>query len=84
MGKVYRLTKSKKRGKVKLTDYIRKPDGSLKADVVCQDNQCALGKWIYGEGATFSKDPTFADLKKTYAEFHRCAADTARTRKQNE
>ena len=64
--------------KMKLTTYIKKPDGTLKADVVCQDDQCALGKWLYGEGAGHSSIPEFGELKSTHALFHKAAADLIR------
>ena len=32
-----------------LSDYINNPDGSLNPDIICKDNNCALGLWIYGE-----------------------------------
>ena len=36
--------------KIKLSAYLRKCDGSLKAADVRVDNRCALGQWLYGEG----------------------------------
>lgn len=49
---------------------------TLDPRVVCQDNQCVLGKWINGQGgARFSTSPVFAKLKSTHAEFHICASE---------
>jgi hypothetical protein len=49
---------------------------TLDPRVVCQDNQCVLGKWINGRGASrFATSPTFAKLKATHAEFHICAGE---------
>lgn len=46
----------------------------LDPNVVGRDDQCVLGKWIYGEGtAAFGGRPVFADLKSAHAEFHRVA-----------
>lgn len=43
--------------KQKLSDYLVKRDGSLKALDVSLDNKCPLGQWIHGEGAQYSKLP---------------------------
>lgn len=63
--------------KTRLRDCI---DGisqeTLDPRVVCQDNQCVLGKWINGQGSSkFSTSPNFARLKSTHAEFHICASE---------
>jgi hypothetical protein len=63
------------RWKIRLESYINgTSDEQLDATVVAKDDQCALGKWIYENGQRFSHLGQFADLKKTHAEFHRCAA----------
>lgn len=46
--------------------------------VLTTDNACALGKWIYGEGAQYSKLPIYQDLKIAHAQFHTMAAEVAR------
>ncbi|HKB60439.1 MAG TPA: CZB domain-containing protein [Gallionellaceae bacterium] len=47
----------------------------LDAEVIGRDDQCVLGKWIYGEGmATFGEGAAFKDLQSAHAEFHRVAA----------
>lgn len=39
--------------------------------VICCDDQCALGKWIYGEGKTYLADfSDFHKLKAAHAAFH--------------
>jgi len=50
----------------------------LNPDDVCKDNQCALGKWIYGAGREFAAVPEYEPLRLTHAEFHVCAADILR------
>jgi len=60
--------------KRKLTEYIRKPDGSLKTSEVSADNKCTLGQWIYGDGAQFSNLPAYTQLKSDHAHFHKAAA----------
>lgn len=47
----------------------------LDQGVICRDDQCALGKWIYGEGlAQTGNMPTFHQVKAKHAEFHVSAA----------
>jgi hypothetical protein len=61
--------------KLKLRNYISKTSTEkFDAKVVAQDNQCALGKWIYGEGKTYQSDPDYKELKEAHAKFHKCAA----------
>lgn len=68
------------RWKVRLEAYIGgTSDEQLDADVVCRDDQCMLGKWIYGPGgAKFGEHPKFPGLRDTHREFHRCAGDVIR------
>ncbi|EKD42320.1 MAG: methyl-accepting chemotaxis sensory transducer [uncultured bacterium] len=61
--------------KMKLSAYLSKKDGSLKAADVSPDNKCALGQWIHGEGAKFQSLPEYAALKAEHANFHKAAAD---------
>lgn len=60
--------------KMKLSTYLKNPDGSLKSSDIQVDNKCALGQWIYGEGAKFSNHPEYATLKQEHAKFHKAAA----------
>ena len=61
--------------KIRLESYIRgSSDEALSVEVVCRDDQCPLGKWIYDKGgATFGYSETFFDMKAHHADFHRCA-----------
>ena len=65
--------------KVRLNQFI---DGTsaekLQSSVVCKDNNCDLGKWIYGEGAKYKPLPHYQDLVKKHANFHVCAADVVK------
>ncbi len=46
----------------------------LDAGVVSQDDQCVLGKWIYGAGqASYGGEQLFKDLKALHARFHMSA-----------
>jgi hypothetical protein len=62
--------------KARLAEYA---DGTSKEtldhSVICRDDQCALGKWIYSEGQTFTGHlPLFHQIKAKHAQFHISAA----------
>lgn len=61
--------------KVRLEGYINGTSTEeLKVDVVCRDDQCPLGKWIYDKGGEkFGFSETFFDMKAHHALFHRSA-----------
>jgi hypothetical protein len=65
------------RWKARLRDFIQgKSQEDLKPELVSRDDQCTLGKWIYGIGGErFSGNPAFAVLKSRHSQFHRCAGD---------
>lgn len=65
------------RWKARLRDFIQgKSSEELKVEVVGRDDQCTLGKWIYGIGGErFGGEPAFAVLKSRHAQFHRCAGE---------
>jgi hypothetical protein len=51
----------------------------LDPKTVCKDDQCELGKWIYGEGGrSMSSKPEFRDVKITHADFHLVAGNVLR------
>ena len=46
----------------------------LSVEVVSKDNQCILGKWIYGSGYQhYGDDTLFQGLRETHTHFHQCA-----------
>jgi methyl-accepting chemotaxis protein len=65
--------------KIRLNQFI---DGEsaekLDSAVVCKDNFCALGKWIYGDGATHNTTPQYGILVAKHANFHRCAGEVVK------
>ncbi len=69
------------RWKVRLEAYINGTNQEhLDPDVVCRDDQCVLGKWIYGSGGEkYGNHPMFPVLKQTHMNFHRSAGDIIRT-----
>ncbi|MBK9322874.1 MAG: CZB domain-containing protein [Bdellovibrionaceae bacterium] len=64
--------------KMKLSTYLKKPDGSLKPSEIQVDNKCQLGQWIYAEGARLSSYPEYATLKSEHARFHKAAAEVVK------
>jgi hypothetical protein len=49
---------------------------TLDPAVVARDDQCVLGKWLHGQGASsFGTKPVFGDLKAEHAQFHRLAGE---------
>lgn len=69
------------RWKVRLEAYIAgTSEETLDAEAISRDDQCMLGKWIYGEGGQEHGDnPRFDAMKEIHAKFHRCAGDVVRT-----
>lgn len=65
--------------KVRLNQFI---DGTgtekLDSNVVCKDNVCDLGKWIYGDGAKHKVAPSYKNLVNLHANFHKCAAEVVK------
>lgn len=65
--------------KIRLSQFI---DGTstekLNSAVVCKDNLCDLGKWIYGEGVKYKPLPHYNDLVRKHANFHVCAGDVVK------
>ena len=62
-----------------LSDYINNPDGSLNPDIICKDNNCALGLWIYGEAIEQCQgDKKYDSLKSYHTQMHIDAADVVK------
>jgi len=65
--------------KLRLQRYL---DGTseenLDPDHICKDNQCVLGKWIYGNEERYTVFPVFEDVRGKHAEFHKMAAEIVR------
>ena len=64
--------------RVKLRQAISE-QGKLDAETICRDDQCALGRWLHGDGGRqWGSRPTFVALLDKHAEFHQVAGDVAR------
>jgi cellobiose-specific phosphotransferase system component IIA len=72
--------------KMRLENYINgTSEEQLKVEVVCRDDQCPLGKWIYSRGAgEFGYSDTFFDMKAHHAIFHRCAGEVLSAAQQGD
>lgn len=68
------------RWKVRLENYIEGTSTEkLDAEVVGMDNQCPLGKWIYGIGGEkYNANPLFQEIREIHADFHKCSAGIMR------
>ena len=71
--------------KIRLGQFI---DGTsaekLDSATVCLDNNCALGKWIYGDGVNYKNAVNYSLLQAKHANFHRCAGDVVRKVEHND
>jgi hypothetical protein len=48
---------------------------ALNPEVIAQDNQCAVGKWIYGPAKEkYGNHPLYEKLRGDHAFFHTCAS----------
>jgi hypothetical protein len=57
-----------------LKDAIKTGKSDWKPDVVCQDNQCEFGKWLYACNSQEQSSPHYGKVKQLHAEFHKTAA----------
>lgn len=60
--------------KVRLRTFIDGTGEKLEASKVAVDNQCDLGRWIYGDGAKYRSLDAYEKLRASHAKFHKCAA----------
>jgi hypothetical protein len=61
--------------KAKLREFIAGRGDPLDPSIVCRDDKCLLGQWIYGDGQQLSGDAEFLTLKDVHAQFHQCAGE---------
>jgi hypothetical protein len=65
--------------KQRLQAYLEgNSEEKLDPEVVGRDDQCALGKWIYGDGKAHEALPHFAKVKEDHAHFHLHAAQVVK------
>jgi methyl-accepting chemotaxis protein len=64
--------------KIKFRTAISKQE-TMDAETISKDNQCDLGKWLYGEAKSlYSNLPSYNKLVEKHAAFHKEAAKVAR------
>lgn len=59
----------------KFERYSLNPNGSIKDEDVCRDDQCNLGRWIYKVENDFSTNLQFQKLKVRHKTFHELASE---------
>jgi len=62
------------RWKQRLRDYIQHKAEPLDPAFIGRDDQCTLGKWIYGAGQTYAQTQNFENVRTEHAAFHKHAA----------
>jgi hypothetical protein len=62
----------------RVTEYAKKPDGSLKVDALRADDQCPLGQWLSTDGAAHQALPEHATLSEAHTVFHKASANAVR------
>ncbi len=62
------------RWKQRLLTYIQDKSEALDPAVIGRDDQCRLGKWIYGEGKAYTQANHFEKVRTEHADFHKHAA----------
>ncbi len=60
--------------KQRLLNAIKTGESEWNPDIVCQDNQCDFGKWIYSCSSKEQLSPHYSKVKNLHAEFHKTAA----------
>jgi hypothetical protein len=61
--------------KQRLLDAIKTGQSEWTPSIVCQDNQCDFGKWLYSCSAEEQSSPHYSTVKRLHADFHKTAAD---------
>jgi len=62
------------RWKKRLSTYIQEKSEPLDPAMISRDDQCRLGKWIYGAGQSYIKSNHFEKVRTEHAAFHKHAA----------
>ena len=61
--------------KQRLLKAIKTGESEWTPAVVCQDNQCEFGKWLYSCSPEEKSSPHFKNVKELHAKFHKSAAN---------
>ena len=60
--------------KQRLIDAIKTGKSEWTPDIVCQDNQCEFGKWLYSCSGEEKAYPHYEKIRGLHADFHKTAA----------
>lgn len=60
--------------KQRILDAIKTGKSEWTPEIVCQDNQCEFGKWLYSCSTDEKSSPHYSNVKNLHAEFHKTAA----------
>jgi len=62
--------------KQRLTAFLAgTAEEALDPETIRLDDRCALGKWIYGDGASMAQLSRYDEVRDMHAQFHQTAAD---------
>lgn len=61
--------------KQRLIDAIKAGESEWTPEVVCQDNQCEFGKWLYACNSQEKSSPHYEKIRDLHAKFHLSAAE---------
>jgi len=61
--------------KQRLIEAINTGQSKWSPEVVCKDDQCEFGKWLYSCSAQERSSPHYVTVKSLHAEFHKEAAE---------
>ncbi|MDR2012292.1 MAG: CZB domain-containing protein [Rhodanobacter sp.] len=72
--------------KIRLEDYLNGTSTeTLDPIIICRDDQCTLGKWIYGPALKyFSDSDEFRQLRTDHARFHFLAGNVVKKVQEND
>ncbi|HLE01527.1 MAG TPA: methyl-accepting chemotaxis protein [Bdellovibrionota bacterium] len=70
--------------KFRLAKYLLNPNGSLKPEMAEKDDTCILGKWLSGQGAKYSAEPSHLALRQAHHEFHQLLGKIIRAADAND
>ena len=60
--------------KQRLIDAIKTGKSEWTPTIVCQDNQCEFGKWLYSCSNDEKASPHYEKIRHLHADFHKTAA----------
>jgi hypothetical protein len=61
--------------KQRLLDAIKNGQSEWTPEIVCQDNQCEFGKWLYACSGEEKSSAHYGKIKDLHANFHKCASN---------